>query len=236
MRGTSLPQTPDVPRTSWDVLALVGFMVVVPVNQRLREALACSALSVEEVAERLGVDAKTVQRWTAGRLPQPRSRRALAALLHVEEAHLWPPDDQRDQPAPGGVPELVALYPDRSAVPAALWRDLLDRARERIEILDPGDLRAGGNGPEVLGVLRDKARAGVVVRILCTQPDLATAGLCRELADSPEVQVRVTAVRCTPIHRFDDHLLAQTRINATGNEHAPVLHLRRTPSGVLFDP
>jgi hypothetical protein len=58
----------------------------------------------------------------------------------------------------------------------------------------------------------------------------------RDGADSPEVQVRVTAVRCTPIHRFDDHLLAQTRINATGNEHAPVLHLRRTPSGVLFDP
>ena len=41
-------------------------------NDRLREALAASKLDEIELATRLGVDPKTVERWIAGRVPYPR--------------------------------------------------------------------------------------------------------------------------------------------------------------------
>ena len=51
-----------------------------PVRHPLARALASVGLDAVDVAARLGVDPKTVQRWFAGRVPYPRHRTALADL------------------------------------------------------------------------------------------------------------------------------------------------------------
>ena len=50
-------------------------------NDRLRDVLLGKGLTPEDVAERLGVDPKTVERWiTVGRTPYPRYRHAIAGI------------------------------------------------------------------------------------------------------------------------------------------------------------
>lgn len=43
-------------------------------------------LSQVDFAQRLGVSPRTVQGWEAGRMPQPKHRRALAALTEAAES------------------------------------------------------------------------------------------------------------------------------------------------------
>ena len=59
-------------------------------NETLRRALFRARLSEEDVASRLAVDPKTVRRWIEGRVPYPRHRWALAAMLQSNERDLWP--------------------------------------------------------------------------------------------------------------------------------------------------
>ena len=50
-------------------------------NERVRAAIYEAGLSVDEVAEALGKDRKTVERWISGHLPYRRNQHALAKLL-----------------------------------------------------------------------------------------------------------------------------------------------------------
>ncbi|WP_157114746.1 helix-turn-helix domain-containing protein [Nocardia niwae] len=60
-------------------------------NEALREAIYRARLTPEQVAEKLEVDAKTVERWIAkGRLPYSRHRAAVSELVDVPETQLWP--------------------------------------------------------------------------------------------------------------------------------------------------
>ena len=58
--------------------------VTTPISP-LRRALAESRLREVDVAEALGVDPKTVQRWVAGRVPQRRHRPKVARALDTPE-------------------------------------------------------------------------------------------------------------------------------------------------------
>jgi len=52
-------------------------------NERLRAAVLSSGLGIDGVADGLGVDRKTIERWIAGRVPLPappvRPRRSAVA-------------------------------------------------------------------------------------------------------------------------------------------------------------
>jgi transcriptional regulator with XRE-family HTH domain len=97
-------------------------------NERLRRAIRASGLSNAQVAERVGVDQKTVERWlTPGRVPHPRNRRQLAAVLGVPEPELWNPSAPR--PRTADTPEIgellrqvAALESQRRQYEQALWR------------------------------------------------------------------------------------------------------------------
>jgi DNA-binding transcriptional regulator YiaG len=52
--------------------------------EEIRVARDRAALSQVELAQKLGVSARTIQGWEAGRIPQPKHRRAL--LEFVKEA------------------------------------------------------------------------------------------------------------------------------------------------------
>ncbi len=58
-------------------------------NEPLKEALMRAHKTVEDVAQAIGVDPKTVQRWINGRLPHARHRWAVAQLLNMRDDDLW---------------------------------------------------------------------------------------------------------------------------------------------------
>ncbi|MFD7161296.1 helix-turn-helix transcriptional regulator [Kribbella sp. NPDC059898] len=76
--------------------------------QRFREAMASAGLRIEDVAARIGVDPKTVERWCRGKtLPYPRHRTALAGLLRVPEESIWPAEELKPKQSASSPVNLV---------------------------------------------------------------------------------------------------------------------------------
>jgi lambda repressor-like predicted transcriptional regulator len=88
-------------------------------NERLRAAIAACGLSRDEVAESAGVDAKTLERWVAGRVPHPRNRKSLADALGLHPSDLWPEVDPIARLVPRDLAGIQCAYPSRSAFVAA---------------------------------------------------------------------------------------------------------------------
>ena len=100
-------------------------------NEPLCRALLRARLTEDDLAAGLQVDPKTVRRWLEGRVPYPRHRWALAALLGADEADLWP-----QLGAQGSLPgEVRAIYPRLDRVPREVWLDLYGSARDEIGVL-----------------------------------------------------------------------------------------------------
>ena len=136
-------------------------------NERLRSCITGARLTISDVAAQVGVDPKTVERWIVpGRVPHRSHRWATASLLGTDEAYLWPElaDDRRTQAASAA--ELVTLYPNRGAVPGALWRSVLDGATDNIDVLvfsgavPTGRLSGGGQALRGQGRGRREAATG----------------------------------------------------------------------------
>ena len=134
-------------------------------NETLCRALLQARLTEEDVATHLQVDPKTVRRWLEGRVPYLRHRWALAALLGLDEADLWP-HLRRTRSRPE---EVQAIYPHLDAVPEALWLRLFRSAEREIGILADSAQPVAGN-PRVLAALAEKAAAGVRVRVCLPDP------------------------------------------------------------------
>ena len=97
------------------------------------------------LAEELGVDAKTVQRWASqGRVPHRNTAVRAAKLLGVAAGWLWPDLDSADL---GDVAEVVTFYPHRSQVPKTVWLDALVAVRERIDVISYASLFLPENNP-----------------------------------------------------------------------------------------
>ncbi|MEV5574443.1 XRE family transcriptional regulator [Spirillospora sp. NPDC052269] len=216
-------------------------------NDLLRSALADARLTHHQVARRLGVDPKTVQRWIDGRLPYPRHRKNLADLLKLDEVLIWPsltPSNSAPEPPPVTV---LGVYPHRWAVPRTVWLRHFNRAKHEIDIL----VYAGLFLAEDSGIIRplaDRARVGVTVRILLGDPDgthIRKRGEDERLGDSlaaktrnalvlyerirnsPNVEIRLhDTVLYNSIYRADEDLLVNPHAFGVAASDAPVLHLR----------
>lgn len=227
-------------------------------NERLRDALLKAGLTPSDLAQHVGVDPKTAERWiTQDRSPYPRHRHAIAALLKESAAYLWPSAVTADRQARIAQSELVTVYPRRAAVPQELWRRLLDQAHERVGILVYAGLFLPEQNPKLIATLKRKAKEGVRVKLLLGDPDSpevakrgaeegigeAMAGKIRNvlafyapLRDVPNVLVRFHRTTLyNSIYRFDDEMLVNTHVFGFPAAHAPVLHLRRLSGGDLFD-
>ena len=101
------------------------------IGEPLRRALIGARLRDIDVAQSLGVDPKTVQRWLGGRVPHARHRWGVADLLSVHEYDLWPHLAE----LPSIDPEVYATYPHRGSVPREIWHRLFDHAEHEIGIL-----------------------------------------------------------------------------------------------------
>ena len=142
-------------------------------NERLRAALLERGMTIAALAEAIGVDEKTIERWvTQGRTPYRRHRYAAASNLGVDETYIWPDAISREQVATASESEIVNVYPHRWAMPRDIWGRLFSQAEEEIDILVYVALFL----VEDTGVQRlfaEKARAGVRFRVLLGQPDCA---------------------------------------------------------------
>ncbi|WP_067454027.1 helix-turn-helix domain-containing protein [Actinomadura macra] len=226
-------------------------------NERLRAALLERGLSVATLAEGIGVDQKTVERWiTQGRTPYRRHRYAVASRLGVDELYLWPDALTSEQTASASTSELITIYPHRWSVPRDAWGHLFATAQEEIGVL----VYAGLFLSEDNGVLRtfaEKADAGVRVRILLGDPDsaqVAERGMEEGVDDAMAAKIRNALVLYKPlvgrdgiefrfhrtvlynsIYRADDQLFVNTHVYGVTAPHAPVWHLRRIPGGDLVN-
>ena len=212
-------------------------------NEPLCRALLRARLNEEDVAARLQVDPKTVRRWLEGRVPYLRHRWALATLTGENETDLWP----QLRSGPTRPEEIVAIYPSRDAIPDGVWLRLFRSARHDIGILArDGQFLAAVHG--VLGILTERARARVRVRICLADPmahsrrqdtsQAADAPLVRRgdhaepyasLAGEGVVEFRqYQAEQYGMICCADDHVLASQYVYGIPAGQVPVLHLQRT--------
>jgi hypothetical protein len=216
-------------------------------NHNLRYALASARLHAADVAAHLAVDPKTVDRWLNGRIPYPRHRWAVADLLQMDEADLWPDVAGHQRPISS---EIRAVYPHRYQVPQALWRSHFSNATHNIDILTYSGLFLAED-TAIVQTIADRARAGATVHILLGDPasiQVATRGtdetigpdtmasrirntltLYRPLQGIPNVEIRLhSTVLYNSIYRADNQLLVNTHAYGTPAAQAPVAHLQLT--------
>jgi transcriptional regulator with XRE-family HTH domain len=217
-----------------------------------KTALQTAGLTVEQFAEILEVDPKTVRRWAAGRLPYPRHRAAIARALDTTEHALWPDD----VPAPPSAPDAQPMSPaptaavDGASTPSsdldrpvcevtAAWASPgAEGAPTVLSFLAPAsrhvELMQAGNGivrsPALIRSLRRCAANGAVVRLLVEKawPELS------ELPHDSGIEVRIVDQRF--IHgvvRADDRLLLALWL--VGNSPTPVMQLERQVNDGVFD-
>ena len=203
------------------------------------------------LAETLKVDPKSVERWISGRTPYRRHRYAVAAQLGVDEVYLWPDAFSADQVANASESEIVNIYPHRWTVPSDLWRNFFANAEHEIGVLVFSGLFLSEDAG-VRRIFREKADAGVRVRILLGDPGAETIAqrdadegleilaakiknaihLYRPLFDLDGIEFRQhQTVLYNSIYRADDQLLVNTHIYGVIASQAPVFHLRRVAGG-----
>ncbi|MGH1488553.1 MAG: DUF5919 domain-containing protein [Acidimicrobiales bacterium] len=227
-------------------------------NERLRDAMNKGGLTPMDIAAKLEVSPKTVERWiTQGRTPYPRHMSALAPMLSQTESYLWPDALPQDRRAVVSESEIVKVYPHRSQVPADLWQRLINDATERVDIL----VYAGLYLAEEYGLakkLRKAAKQGLEARLLFGDPDCdpvteraGEEGLgstfmgmrirntltffadCAEV-DNIDIRIHDTTLY-NSILRFDDEMLVNMHVFGLVGSQAPVMHLRQLGNGDLFE-
>ncbi|KOX17355.1 helix-turn-helix transcriptional regulator [Nocardiopsis sp. NRRL B-16309] len=228
-------------------------------NERLRAALVRSGNTAASLAEQVGADPKTVERWVNnGRVPRLRNAHAVAGALDVEVHHLWPA--LRTRPKVSADPtgsDLTAVHRHRSEVPIEIWRAMFDQASESIDIMVYAALFLHEQMPDWNGLLRHKAQVGVRIRILIGDPGCAAVrarGEEEAFGHGIESRCELAHLHYRPIiglegvaiaqhsttlynsvYRADNEMFVNTHIygmNAYGN---PLFHLHRSVDNGLFD-
>lgn len=226
-------------------------------NERIRSAIAATGASMNEIAERTGVDAKTLERWIneKGRKPHRANKLRFAAVVQREEAYLWPDDDDPARNSASS-DELLRMYQNRGSVPHELWLSLFEGARECIDILAYAATFLHDSLPDLAETLANRLDAGVQVRLLLGDPDSAAVaargqeerigeglrGRCEltwtyfnELHGHPGLLARRHGTTLyASLFRFDEDLLANHHLYGAPASQSPVAHFQRVPGGRLF--
>lgn len=226
-------------------------------NDRLRDALMSADLTPEDVALRLDVDPKTVERWiTTDRTPYPKHRHKLAVILHQNETYLWPDSVPANRTIEINESEIVRTYPHRSAIPSDLWDQLLDRATTAVDILVYVGMFLTEK-PELPAALRAKAKDGATIRMLFGDRDSPAViqrsndegigpytisakidhalAYFREIDNTEGIEIRTHGtVLYNSIYRFDNDMIVNPHVYGKMASHAPALHLHRLSAGTLF--
>jgi transcriptional regulator with XRE-family HTH domain len=208
-------------------------------NERLRALMLERGCTLDQLAEAVHVDAKTVERWiTKGRVPYRKHRFDVATFLGVDEAYIWPDALGKDEIAAVSQSEVVAMWPHRWAVPRDTWGHFFAKAEREIGAL----VYSGMFMAEDIGVHKlftERARAGVRVRLLLGDPDsphVAERGATEGIDETMAALVRTSTKLFSKLLAepgVDDQLLVNTHIYGVMANNAPVFHLRKIPGGEM---
>ena len=195
--------------------------------------------------------------WQAEQLFQPHD----GGIEFVPEPPTSPASQAVALPSsamePRGNPEVVEVFPHRSAIPAELWSRLLDDSGERIDVLCLAALFLVER-PTFAKQIKQKASDGAKIRLLFGDPDADEAtkrseeerldartvsarirnalAFLRPLDGMPGVEARLhTTTLYNSVFRFDDEMVINTHVYGLPGAHAPALHLRHTPKGDMFE-
>jgi hypothetical protein len=191
-------------------------------------------LSLDEFADVVQVDVKTVRRWIAGRTPYPRHRTRVASALDTTEHALWP--DAVPAPATSSALEptthqpgdVVADYAYSSDPAAPKPAEILAAAVEQVEIVIPNLASQPGD----IALLRARAADGCRIRILIEDP----RDLVEPLLDVDAIEVRASPAGADHIvYRADEQILLALRHISFPEQSPPLIHLRQVNYGGLFD-
>ncbi|WP_315093258.1 helix-turn-helix transcriptional regulator [uncultured Cellulomonas sp.] len=221
-------------------------------NTKLEGAMHGRGITPARLAEVVGVDLKTVERWVfTGRVPRVDNQWAVAHALGVEPSYFWATTSE-----PGsGSPASITIYPHRGAVPVDLWDGFVRRATASVRVLVYAGLPFFENDPGVLARLREQADAGIAVRLAFGDPDCPAVQLRGEeegidmaarvrnalhlvepLLDHPGVEVRLheTTLYASQ-YLADDEGLVNHHMLGVPAARSVWMHLRRTPDGFRLD-
>lgn len=202
-------------------------------NQHLKDALSQAGLTIEQFAEIIEVDPKTVQRWVSGRTPYPRHREKIAHALDLTEHQLWPdaaPTAADTDPDRPGVEEITGLWPAGAEDGAPETIDLLDQPVHEVNIIDlDGNVLAGA---ALCTALRHQADANhTAIRIITAHntPEI------NALADHEQVQIITVPRRASyaSFIRVDDTILIEYFLANTRSY--PVIRVERCTDHGFFD-
>lgn len=227
-------------------------------NDRLRDALLRNGLTPEDAANSLSVSTKTVERWVrGGRIPYPKHRYRIAALVKESEQFLWPDAISPERAAEVSTSEVVKVYPHRHEIPRDVWLKLFDNTTRRLDILVyAGMFLTDDTG--LLKKLRHKADAGADIRLLFGDPrsrevtrrtseeGIGTGAIAAKIRnvlaffdpiiETPGIELRLHKTTLyNSIYRFDEDMIVNMHVYGRMGAQSPAMHLRQLSEGSLFD-
>jgi len=175
-------------------------------------------LSPRQLAVRVGVSGKTVERWVADAelIPHARNREDACTALGVEEEMLWP-KAVTDRIKTGGDREIVRSYPFRSSCPSTVWADLVANSTEDLFFAGYTNYFLWLEQPAFVSTLRAKLDRGCRVRFLLGDPD---GEVTRNREQIEDVALTVsTRIRITLEHlgKLGPHDGLEARYSAPGD-------------------
>ncbi|MGP3775210.1 XRE family transcriptional regulator [Streptomyces sp. SDT5-1] len=209
------------------------------------------------LAERVGIDPKSVERWVnLGRVPRRATAHKAAETLGEDVHALWPSLRQA-RTARAVSPELVALYERRADLPVSAFIDLIAAARTGVDILVYAGVFLHEAYPGLNDLLRQVAGSGGQVRIAVGDADsenVRARGLEEKFGHGIESRCQLALMHYMPLigvpgislrthsttlynslYRVDDQMLVNAHVWGVNAYGAPVWHLRRAEGGTMFD-
>lgn len=264
--ATSMGRIGPVCNDSWYVWAVLSENAQTspggPLNTALRSAMESAGLSPRQLALRVGVSGKTVERWVSDSelIPHARNREDACKALGVDEEMIWP-KAVKERIKTGGDREIIHSYPYRSACPSTVWTELISSAREELFFAGYTNYFLWTQVPEFPGILRRKVQQGCRVRFLLGDPsgevtrqreqieDVALTVSTRiritleeleRLGDLEGIESRFSSAQDAVNHvslsvfRFDNEALVTPHLARLVGHDSPLLHLRRIEEGGMF--
>ncbi|WP_184503178.1 XRE family transcriptional regulator [Streptomyces botrytidirepellens] len=221
-----------------------------------------AGLSPRQLAARVGVSGKTVERWIADEelIPHSRNRSDASETLGVEAEMLWP-KSVRNRFKTDGAQEIVQSYPYRSACPSTVWSDLIAGAEEELFFAGYTSYFLWTQVPALSETLRQKAESGCRVRFLLGDPAGPVTRQREEIEDvalTVSTRINMTLEQLTKmgtvtglearfsaaadamnhvslsVFRFDDQALVTPHLAKLVGHDSPLMHLRRRGEGGMF--
>lgn len=220
-------------------------------------------MSPRQLAARVGVSGKTVERWVADAdlIPHARNREDACKALGVDEEMIWP-KAVKDRIKTGGDREIIRSYPYRSACLSTVWGELIADATEDLFFAGYTNYFLWLDQPAFVETLRKKLDTGCRVRFLLGDPNgevTRNRETIEDVALSVSTRIRITLEHLgklgaherlearfsapddavnhvsLSVFRFDSTALVTPHLARLVGHDSPLLHLRKHDNGGMFD-